>query len=259
MLAGPLLLGALGLTFGLVPDWAEPLVAPATAAVLGRAAQIDLYLFKEVNAAFLLSLATFAMGLVLYRLHGMLRDRLSHVPARFDPGWDRLMALVADGASGLTGLIQTGRLRRYVFVTFAALAAILAAALIRAQLVIGAPDFADLRVKHWAVLVFILAGALITTVTRSRMTAVAALGVIGIGVALVFIMFGAPDVAITQLLVEVLQVVLVAVAMLKLPHLDQRQIGALPASATSTLALALGAMVTGGAARGHGGAARHGG
>jgi multicomponent Na+:H+ antiporter subunit A len=54
------------------------------------------------------------------------------------------------------------------------------------------------------------------------MTAVAALGVVGIGVALIFIMFSAPDVAITQLLVETLTVVLVAVAMLKLPHLNLR-------------------------------------
>ena len=45
-----------------------------------------------------------------------------------------------------------------------------------------------------------------------------------VGVALIFIMFGAPDVAITQLLVEVLQVVLVAVAMLKLPSLNHEYV-----------------------------------
>ncbi len=223
MLLGPVLLAVLGLALGLVPDWAEPLVAPATAAVLGRAAEADLYLFKEVNAAFLLSLATFAAGLVLYLLHVRLRSGLARVPARFDPGWDRLMGWVAAGAKGLTGLIQTGQLTRYVFVTFAALAVIVSTALWRADLTAPPPELGELRAKHWSVLIFILAGALITATSPSRMTSVAALGVVGIGVALIFIMFGAPDVAITQLLVEVLQVVLVAVAMLKLPQLDLRQ------------------------------------
>ena len=47
----------------------------------------------------------------------------------------------------------------------------------------------------------------------------AALGGVGIGVAVLFIVFGAPDVAITQLLVETLVIVLVAVALLRLPTL----------------------------------------
>ncbi len=243
MLLGPLLLGGLGLVFGLMPDWAEPLVRPATAAVLGTPAEVDLYLFKEVNAAFLLSMATFATGLVLYLVHVRLRAALARVPAMFDPGWDRLMDGVAAGAHGLTAAIQTGRLNRYLFVTFAALAAALAVAVWRAGLTPEVSLGDDLRVKHWAVLIFILAGALITASTQSRMTAVAALGVVGIGVALVFIMFGAPDVAITQLLVEVLQVVLVAVAMLKLPHLSREMAGRVR-PVDLALALTIGGLVT---------------
>ena len=75
------------------------------------------------------------------------------------------------------------------------------------------------------------------------MTAVAALGVVGIGVALVFIIFGAPDVAITQLLVEVLQVVLVAVAMLKLPNLNPEYIRTIRGWDLA-LAVTLGVMTT---------------
>ena len=243
MLAGPLLLGALGLAFGLMPDWAEPLVAPATAAVLGAPAEVDLYLFKEVNAAFLLSMATFATGLVLYLLHGRLRAMLSRSRDRFDPGWDRLMDWVASGSSGLTGLIQTGRLQRYVFVTFAVLTVVVAVAVVRGDLTLLGPDFEDLRVKHWSVLLFIMVGALLTAFTDSRMTAVAALGVVGIGVALIFIMFGAPDVAITQLLVEVLQVVLVAVAMLKLPAMSRESVSRIRAW-DLVLSVSLGALVT---------------
>jgi multicomponent Na+:H+ antiporter subunit A len=104
-----------------------------------------------------------------------------------------------------------------------------------------AEEFDGLVFKHWAVLVFITAGALLTAYTSSRMTAVAALGVVGIGVALIFIMFSAPDVAITQLLVETLTVVLVAVAMLKLPHLNLSREERRPGHAV--LSLAVGTLV----------------
>jgi multicomponent Na+:H+ antiporter subunit A len=104
-----------------------------------------------------------------------------------------------------------------------------------------AEELDGLLFKHWAVLVFITAGALLTAYSGSRMTAVAALGVVGIGVALVFIMFSAPDVAITQLLVETLTVVLVAVAMLKLPHLNLAVRNVAPATRSCR---SVGALVT---------------
>lgn len=230
MLAGPAILAGLGLAFGLVPDLADDwLVGPGTAAVLGQAgAGADLYLFRGVNAAFYLSLATFAAGGAVYAGHRRLGPWLARVitanPVKFDPGWDRLLDALVAIARWQTRQLQSGVLQRYLFTVFATLGIGVAAT-------IWARDAVDFRFpvaealealsfKHWAVLVFVTAGSILAALTSSRMTAVAALGVVGIGVALIFIMFSAPDVAITQLLVETLVVVLVAVAMLKLPHLD---------------------------------------
>jgi multicomponent Na+:H+ antiporter subunit A len=229
MWIGPLLLGSLSLGFGLFPDTLEAwFVAPGTWAVYGDYGYaVDLYLFREVNAAFLLSLATFATGAVLYAIHRPLRGWLGRVfeanPIKFDPGWDRVL----DGLKALAGwqtrLLQSGVLQRYIFTVFLTLAVGIGATIWAKDAMdfridwVGAVD--GLQFKHWAVVVFVTAGAILTAITSSRMTAIAALGVVGIGVALIFIIFSAPDVAITQLLVEVLVVVLVAVAMLKLPQL----------------------------------------
>jgi len=59
-------------------------------------------------------------------------------------------------------------------------------------------------------LIFVLAifGALATVRARSRLSAIIALGVVGITVTLFFVLFGAPDLALTQLLIEVLSVIL---------------------------------------------------
>jgi multicomponent Na+:H+ antiporter subunit A len=62
-------------------------------------------------------------------------------------------------------------------------------------------------------------GAVATVVTRSRLLAILALGLLGSTVAAIFVFYGAIDVAMTQLLVETLIVVIVAVALLRLPRL----------------------------------------
>jgi len=229
MWIGPLILGAFSLGFGLFPDTIEAwLVAPGTWAVYGDYDYpVDLYLFREVNAAFLLSLATFATGAVLYAVHRPMRDWLGRVfeanPIKFDPGWDRVLDGLKALAAWQTGILQSGVLQRYIFTVFATFAIGIGATMYFKDALDFRIDWAasldGLLFMHWAVLVFITAGSLFAAMTSSRMTAIAALGVVGVGIALVFIMFSAPDVAITQLLVETLVVVLVAVAMLKLPHL----------------------------------------
>ena len=183
-----------------------------------------------MNSAFILSLVTFAVGFILYLAHGRIRDLLARLfkanPIKFDPGWDHVLEGLKGLAEWQTRHLQSGVLTRYVFTIFATFAVGVGASLWAQDVLSMEIDYRaaldGLLFKHWAVLIFITAGALLTALARSRMTAIAALGVVGIGVALIFIMFSAPDVAITQLLVETLVVVLVAVAMLKLPHLGVR-------------------------------------
>jgi len=169
-------------------------------------------------------------------------------PVKFDPGWDRGLDGLRAVARAQTLILQSGVLQRYIFTVFATLAVGVGATIWAKDAfdfqVDWAARFDGLLFKHWTVLAFITAGAILTAFTRSRMTAIAALGVVGIGVALIFIMFSAPDVAITQLLVETLVVVLVAVAMLKLPRLglarDRRR-----RPLHAALAVTVGALTTG--------------
>lgn len=69
-------------------------------------------------------------------------------------------------------------------------------------------------------LVFIMiVAALVAVVSNSYITVLVALGVVGFGIAVIFAYYGAPDLAITQLLVEVLTVVLFMFVVLRLPPL----------------------------------------
>ena len=59
--------------------------------------------------------------------------------------------------------------------------------------------------------------AITASVTHSRLGAVAAMGGVGYTIALVFILFSAPDLGITQILVETLTVILLVLVLFRLP------------------------------------------
>lgn len=227
MVAGPLLLGVAGIAFGLAPQFIETnLVTPIVASLLGDPEKAKpLLIWTGVNAALILSGLTIATGLVLYLLHTRIRtglERLSEVAPDSDVGWDRLLVRFAQFAAWQTRVLQSGVMRRYLMTVFAVLAVGLAFGMARSLPDLSQVEMPDLLLKHWAVFALTLMGTALVVGTRSRITAIAGLGVVGIGVALVFILFGAPDVAITQLMVETLIVVLFAVAALRLPHLPTR-------------------------------------
>ncbi|MCC6001999.1 MAG: DUF4040 domain-containing protein [Pararhodobacter sp.] len=225
MVLGPATLSVIGLAFGLMPGVAAYyLVEPAVAAVMGAPDTGGrLKLWAGFNLPLLLSLITFALGYVLYRFHLPLRERLAQIEARapdLDAGWDRMLDRFMALAKGQTRIIQTGVLRHYLFATFTVLAIAMLVPLMLRPVGGVSLAFDGTSFLEWGIAALIAAGTILVVLTSSRITALVGLGVVGIGVALIFIVFSAPDVAITQLLVELLVVVLLAVALLKMPHLD---------------------------------------
>lgn len=223
MWIGPLLLALGGLVLGVQPDLAAMLVDPAVTAILPQQTAYVLKLWHGINVPLMLSIATFALGLVLYLLSDRLRAALAAIEARnpihFDRGWDRVLDGLKAFAAWQTRLVQSGVLRSYLRLTFLTLLAALGLTLALRSAALPGLVLPDLLIKQWAVVILIVAGSAMVILTNSRIAAIAGLGVVGIGVALVFIIYGAPDVAITQLLVETLVVVLVAVVLLRMPHL----------------------------------------
>ncbi|MFT6075595.1 MAG: multicomponent Na+:H+ antiporter subunit A [Yoonia sp.] len=134
------------------------------------------------------------------------------------------MAGIASGSKALTRMIQTGVLRHYMLVTFGTALMAMGVTLFIRTTGIPSVGWPDIELWDWLVVLLVLMGAGLTVITNSRITAIAGLGVVGIGMAMIFILYSAPDVAITQLLVETLVVVLFAAAALKLPSLEKEHL-----------------------------------
>jgi len=82
--------------------------------------------------------------------------------------------------------------------------------------------FGDWRVYEVLVAALIIGGALAAVRARHTMAAVLALGTSGYGVALTFILYGAPDLAMTQFAVETLTAVILVFVFWQFPRVDYR-------------------------------------
>jgi len=222
MLMGPLALAGLGIVFGLWPGGMDALVSAASASVLGRPASIHLSLWHGLTPALALSAATFVGGIGVYAGCGRLRRAASRwqALARWGPAtWYELVLKGLNGlAQGQTRLLQSGYLRYYLMITVATTASLGGYALVGRGGMAVAPNWSDLLFYEAGLAALILAAVVAAVLARSRLAAIAALGVVGYGVALIFVLFGAPDLAVTQFLVETLTVILFVLVFYHLPE-----------------------------------------
>ena len=223
----PALLPALaGLLIGLFPGYfGRWLVAPAVASILGNPIPVELALWHGINPVLWLSLATLASGLCIFALRSPLTARL---PIRERDGvwgaerlYNVLLDLLPRFSSAVTNRLQSGRLRYYLMTVVGVTVSLLAYTLINTSGLPSNLPRPDGGLHEWLTAFVILAGALMATVTSSRLAAVAALGTVGYGVALIYILFGAPDLAMTQFCIETLSIILFVLVLHKLPRFTQ--------------------------------------
>jgi len=134
----------------------------------------------------------------------------------WDRGFDQAMFGLIRAAGGWTRVFHHGRLELYVVVAFACLAIVLVTPLWAMNDWPALPHFAGGAFYEWGVIAMAAIGVVMVVLAPSRLGAVIALGVQGLAVALIFMVFGAPDLAFTQLMVETLSVVILALVMTRL-------------------------------------------
>jgi len=221
MLAGPAVLALLGLASGLAAGPFGLWVAgPAAGAMLGGPLSAELALWHGFNLVLGLSGLTLASGIALYLLWPKLQPGLAGIGAidRYgaDRGYHKGLAATLRGAEWTTLMIQHGDLRGYLRSLFLVLGVGLLAVLLLRDgfaLPVFDRDSVDLRALAFLMLV---GGALATVLAKSLFTAVVASGLVGFAAALIFLFFGAPDVALTQFAVETLLVAILAFALTRL-------------------------------------------
>ncbi len=221
---GPALLAAFGAACGLTTGTMSNVAETATQAVTQSPANVHLAFWHGLGQPFILSIVTLVSGVGLFFLHHRLLAAFGSFRVLESWGPDRaynwLIHLIK-GAAGLQArLLQSGYLRVYVIiiVTTTVLLTSSTAFYGTRHLHLEPPGVDGVRFHELAVAAIILLAAVMATVVRSRLAAVAALGAVGYGVALIFVLFAAPDLAITQFSLETLSIILFLAVVYRLPR-----------------------------------------
>jgi multicomponent Na+:H+ antiporter subunit A len=117
-----------------------------------------------------------------------------------------------------TRLLQSGYLRFYLLMITLTTIGLVGYTLAYQNALNVLIAWPEMRLYEGMVAVLILLATLAAVLSSSRLAAVAALGVVGYGVALIYILFGAPDLAMTQFAIETLTVILFVLVLYRLPR-----------------------------------------
>lgn len=222
MWASPALLVVIAVLLGLVPMLiAEPLVSAVAGAVIGGPAPvIGLSLWHGVNMALMMSVAAVVVGaLLLWRHAGLSRryEAFRHLDAK--SLFERALASADRVVRKTIVATHTPSLQRMLFASFA----VVVLAVVEGATVGGGSftgprtglDASPIAILAW--LLLIAATGAVLHAERQRFRVLIYISVIGLIIALAFVYFSAPDLALTQISVEVVTILLLLLALNLLP------------------------------------------
>lgn len=223
MWVSPLLLALGSLIIPLVGlAWLDRYVVfPGATDILLSAEPKATSLWHGVNVPLALSATTLALGYVVYLVYPAVSAFFQQLNV-FVPKAENVFEQIIDGMMALakwqTKLLQQKKLSRYVLLFFAVLAVALIAQVAFVPLSLSG-QLSNVAFYEVGIALLLIGAALVCTLSQSRLLAISALGMIGFMTTLVFMIYSAPDVAKTLLLVETLMVVFLALLMRHMPRL----------------------------------------
>jgi multicomponent Na+:H+ antiporter subunit A len=205
---GPFVLGGVSVILGLFPNLVAAPIALANAAVTRTPSTISFALWHGITLTLGLSALTLAGSVILFAYRGHAWRLAWPQVLQTEHLYSRtLMAL--DSVSRRIGpLLQGASLRSYVLVVALTAIGLVTTALAMDSALPIARRSTSVQFHEGVLATLIVAGALSAAFARSTMAAVLSLGVVGYGVAVMYALLGAPDLAMTQFAVETLTVVI---------------------------------------------------
>jgi multicomponent K+:H+ antiporter subunit A len=224
----------------------ELLNAAALATLGGEVPEYKLAVIHGFNLPLMMSFLAFAGGLLMYTQ----RQRFFDFHARFQEIdekaiFEGIVTRIAAAASTFTARMENGSLQRYSLLLVLSAIAITLPPIIDLGFSIGAEGLTDIDPASALAGTLLIVSALATAVChRNRLFSLILLSVVGLFVAMVFGRLSAPDLALTQLSVEVVTVVLLMLALYYLPDRTPKETSVPKRWRDGLLALAVGVGMT---------------
>ncbi|NJW52948.1 putative monovalent cation/H+ antiporter subunit A [Salinimicrobium oceani] len=220
----PLLLAILGIIFGIFPGLIDQsIVKPFVNAVGLNGNAVHLKLWHGFNLVLGLSAVTLALGVLLYIFFKPSAKKEKGI-ARLD-SISPLNLIIGFGngfrefANWWTRIFQNGFLRNYVSTIILFLVVLVGYAMFtnQNQIPLDLSSFSRMTYYEMIIMGIMFLAILFVVGSRSRLTAVVAMGVVGYAICLMFVIYSAPDLAMTQFSIDTLTVILFVLVLSSLP------------------------------------------
>lgn len=249
MLISPIILVLLVITIGLIPElFNSALIDHVAEAVKGEPMEKHIKFWHGWDETPLhMSLIVVALGALLVSFRSYWAGVYKAVPGALSLNkvYDWLVDRTEKYSSTITNGYMNGSLRRYVrLLLIAILLGTIGTMLLTNGLALNPTDVEDVTFPEMLVVIMMVLAALATIFTNNRIAAILILGVVGYGLAILFVLYRAPDLALTQLIIETVTVALFLLVFMHLPELRKRHESAGTILINASIAILFGAMMT---------------
>ncbi|MCX4098993.1 Na+/H+ antiporter subunit A [Nocardia sp. alder85J] len=215
LLLPPAVVAVLSLVAGVGAPWLDSLLRPYSVTLPGHRPP-HLGLWHGWGHPLALTMVVIACGMVLFEIRDRIGESANPRLGNADRVYDRVLATMDTLSLRMTGATQRGSLplnQALILTTLAVLPTVMLLCGHRARVTLRWWDS-----PMQPVIGLIMAGMAIgATVMRNRLAGVLLVGVTGYGCGVIFALHGAPDLALTQFLVETLTLVIFVLVLRKFP------------------------------------------
>lgn len=227
MLISPFVLVTLIVLIALFPGpFNHYLLTPATFAVKGEISHTHIKFWHGLtNLPMLMTGVVLLIGILLF----LSKEKWLHVYNRLPGSWsmnkvyDFLLNGLLKGSKYVTSFYMTGSLKNYVRIIIGFMSMIGLFTLFQTNGWAFTFKGASLSIPELAIALTMMIAAIAVLFISNRIAAILVLGVVGYGLSLLFVFYSAPDLALTQLIVETVTVALFLLAFYHLPKLKEEK------------------------------------
>lgn len=248
MLVSPLILVSLVVVFGLFPGiLSNTILSPAISAIYaGDTYDLHIYHWHGWNnPALFMTIGVVLIGLSLYLTISKWGTIYRYFPTVINAIYNKLSTKTSTVAKVFTNFYMIGSIRTYLVYIFAFFVCILGYTLVKEDaFALTNRNLADIGYYELLLSVVLIVSTISILFAKSRLTSIILLGAVGYTVSLLFVLFRAPDLALTQLVIETVSVSLFLLCFYHLPR-NARKKKSLPFKLTNAIiSIAVGITVT---------------
>lgn len=253
MLLSPLILGALVIIFGFFPNLlSSTIISPAVGSILpsllaeGEFFNVEISHWHGLNMALIMTIGVILLGTLIFLTMKKWSQTAFYLRER-DPLnylYDGSLASLYISSNRMTSFYMTGSIRQYFMYMFTFIFLFIGYMFFKLDAFTLGTETAPITFFETMIAVIMVVAAIAVVFARTRLAAILCVGTLGYSMATFFVFFRAPDLALTQMVIETVSTVLFLLCFYHLP-IFKKQFDSVPFKLKNLIiSLGVGTMVT---------------